>query len=174
MNLIYKSAQAEDLWGYIWSPALVAVPIGSQPCLIELDQNAIPELKTADLPFVSIGSGMQVCDSLFALVRRSLWKDGPLPAINLALGRLLAIWSVRHAIESCPGYVSDPLQVMILEKRDKKNWKVTELDDTILGEHEQFGQDIEHAIKTSFEKIDPTGLKEGLEVPKPSPSGTGI
>ena len=111
------------------SSAVVALAINSRLCLIQFNHLCIPELATPDLPFISIGSGQVMADPFLAFLRRVFFPNN-LP--NIAEGIFYTIWTLRQAIETSPGGVSDPIQVIEL-----KVDSVRELELSVLCEHEQ-------------------------------------
>lgn len=108
---------------------VVALPIAKHPSLLQFDQQCTPEAATKDLPFVAVGIGQRTADPFLAFLRRVFWPDR-LP--NVAEGIFAATWTLRQAIETSPGGVADPIQVMVLEGEAVREVGIAEL-----GEHEQ-------------------------------------
>ncbi|MHB0874579.1 MAG: Ntn hydrolase family protein [Anaerolineae bacterium] len=137
------ACQAARLRGHIPPPCLATVllmaPIGGNACLIEFDKNLSPELKSRDIPFVSIGSGQPIADPFLAFIRRVFWEDGSLPTI--AEGKFAAVWTLLHTIGVHPGGVSDPIQMMVLDQQSRGSkepqWRIRDVDPAELGEHRQ-------------------------------------
>jgi 20S proteasome alpha/beta subunit len=125
------------------SAMVVAIPLEKRPELIQFDHQCAPELATRDLPFVAIGSGQAIADPFLAMVRRVFW---PSSEPSLEDGIFSAVWTLRHAIETNPGGVADPVQVTVLE-RPGKDWEARELDQAELDAHENAVKDAEDALR---------------------------
>ncbi len=115
------------------SHSVVALPIGRAPCLFQFDQQGSPEEATEHLPFVSVGSGQRIADPFLAFIRRVFWGDS-LPNINA--GIFSALWTLHHAIETNPGGISEPKQIIVME-REGDNWRARELPNEELEEHSE-------------------------------------
>ena len=113
------------------SQSIVALPVGRSACLFQFDHQGSPEEATDQLPFVSIGSGQRIADPFLAFVRKMFWKKG-CPSINA--GIFATLWTLQHAIETNPGGISDPKQIVLVE-RIRDNWRARELPDEELEEH---------------------------------------
>lgn len=114
---------------------VVAIPIQKESCLIQYNQQVSPELASRSLPFVAIGGGQLTADPFLAFIRRLFW---PTKLPTLAEGIFAALWTLRHAIQTSPGGVADPIQVAVLE-----GMKARELDGAELAEHERAIADAE-------------------------------
>lgn len=121
------------------SSSLVALPVKKQICLFEFDHLGAPEQKTDHLPFVSIGSGQYIADPFLAFQKRLLW-GGELP--SLGYGIFSAVWTIQHAIDTSPGGVSEPIQVVILREASG-GFEARELNPSELEEHKQVVKDVE-------------------------------
>jgi 20S proteasome alpha/beta subunit len=119
---------------------LVAMPVKKNPCLFQFDQQGAPEEATKDLPFVAIGSGQSIADPFLAFLRRIFWST-TLP--TLSDGLLATVWTLRHAIETNPGGVSDPIQIITLDK----NGKARQIPEEELKEHLEAVDAAELALK---------------------------
>jgi len=108
------------------SGTVVAMSVTRQPQLFRFDQQASPEFATTDLPFVSVGSAITTADPFLAFIRRLFWPAG-LP--TLADGIFGALWTLQHAIQTSPGGVAEPVQVVLLQGSVAR-----ELDDVELQE----------------------------------------
>lgn len=124
------------------SQTLVALPLDRKAELIQFDLQCAPELATADLPFVAIGSGQGIADPFLAFVRRIFWPKG-CPDINAAL--FSVIWTLRHAIDTNPGGVAEPMQVVVLEKQGS-DWEARELSEAEIEQHKEATLDAEKAL----------------------------
>ena len=97
--------------------SLVALPVAGVPQLVHLDQQANPEAATEDLPFVAIGSAQTTADPFLAFLRGLFWPDAEnRPA--LADGILAVTWTLLHAIDTTPGGIAEPIEVVVLEAND--------------------------------------------------------
>src|SRR5205823_3850561 len=93
------------------SSMIVALPIEKKAELIQFDYQCAPELATDELPFVSVGSGQSTADPFLSLVRKIFWPTKPPPLND---GVFSAVWALRHAIDTVPGGIADPIQVAVL------------------------------------------------------------
>jgi hypothetical protein len=130
---------------------LFAAPIGqatkADPCLFEFDESGAPDLKGHDhnLVFASTGSGRGVADPFLAFLRRIFWPDDSPP--SLSEGRLAAVWTLKHAVETCPGFVAEPIQAAVLERSKSGEWEARELTPEELEEHRQACEEIEDELR---------------------------
>jgi len=109
------------------------MPLDRKFALFQFDQQGAPEEATEDLPFVSIGSGQSTADPFLAFIRKVFWPNS-LP--TLEMGIFSTLWTLRHAIETNPGGVADPKQIMVLE-RQGKDFNAHELASEDLEEHDE-------------------------------------
>lgn len=152
------------------SQSVLAMPLNGKLCLFQFDAQGAPEMATTDLPFVSIGSGQPIADPFLAFLRRALWRhqgDANDPVPPLGDGILAALWTLVHAIETNPGGVADPIQMMIL-REEGKEMTARELTDAELGEHKQVIKDIEREIGEYWNKFR-SAPKNSDVVPVPQP-----
>lgn len=84
------------------------------PLMFQTDPWGNGEQVTEELPFVAIGSGQPIADPFIAFLRRVYWKNANKPTLEEGLTSVL--WTLRHAIDTHPGGVTDPMQIMVLEK----------------------------------------------------------
>ena len=138
--------------------SLVALPVGKVPCLFNFDYNGAPERSTAELPFISMGSGQPIADPFLALLHRLLWK-GAEPTV--AEGRLAAVWTIEHVSQTNPGGVGGAVQLATLSLTSGKLPSVTIVSDKDVDEHRQKVTAAEHALITE--------LRGGLG-PSPAPT----
>jgi 20S proteasome alpha/beta subunit len=132
---------------------IIALPVSKEPCLFQFDQNCSPEKASSNLPFVAIGSGQTIADPFLAFIRRIFWKSS-LPSIQE--GVFSALWTLRHAIETNPGGISDPTQIAVLEKANGA-WLAHELSKDEAQEHEEaisFAEKHLASFRESFAKGD--------------------
>ncbi len=123
-------------------------PSQASASLFSFDQQAAPEEATAQLPFVAIGSGQMIADPFLAFIRRLFWPDR---APTIAEGIFAVYWTLHHAIETNPGGVADPKQVVVL-KLDGATWRAKEHAEDEGQEHMEHVVDIERKL-TSFEQV---------------------
>jgi hypothetical protein len=64
--------------------------------LIEITPQVAVEFMTADMPFISMGSGKASADPFLGFLRKVFWPAG-LP--TLQEGALAAYWTIQHAID---------------------------------------------------------------------------
>jgi 20S proteasome alpha/beta subunit len=148
------------------SYTMVAMVLKKQPCLIQFNQQGSPELATAKLPFIALGSGQLLADPFLAFLRRIFWPDHS-PTVNE--GVLATLWSLTQAIRTNPGGVGDPIQIMTLEKDERGEFKIRELTDSDLGEHEQAIADAEKVLANYREFLKPAPSDE-----PPAPTSSGF
>jgi len=103
---------------------IIALPLAQKPYLLTFNQQCSPEMATPDVPFVSVGSGQPIADPFLAFLRSMFWSDH-LP--SLGEGVFAAVWTLDQTIESAPGFVAHPIQIMVMEKT-KQGYTVRELD----------------------------------------------
>jgi 20S proteasome alpha/beta subunit len=100
----------------VLTSTVVALPLRRELCLFQFDHQGAPEEAREDLPFVSIGSGQSIADPFLAFIRRVFWSNH-LPTV--AQGIFATLWTLEHAIQTNPGGVAEPKQVIILEKTNE-------------------------------------------------------
>jgi len=110
------------------SGTLLAMNVLKKPQLFRFDQQASPEAATSDLPLEAVGSGEPIADPFLAFIRRLFWPAN-LPTTQQ--GVFAALWAVRHAIQTSPGGVAEPIQVAVL-----KDGKAKEVPREELQEHD--------------------------------------
>ena len=95
-----------------------------------------PEVKTADVWYVSMGSGQGIADPLLGFARAAFWDDG---APDLQQGIFAATFVLSLACDMAPGGVARPLQMAILRKgkEGRGAWRATRLTAEELREHEE-------------------------------------
>lgn len=128
---------------------ILSMPIQNQNCLIHFNFLVSPQLCTNDLPFVAIGSGQPAGDPFLAFIRRLLWKD---TVPKLTMGIFTALWTLRHAILTSPGGVSEPIQVGICRK-EKDGYEARELPAAELAEARMAVKKVEDSIASEATKL---------------------
>ena len=93
---------------------VVSMPVLNQNCLFHFDHRGSPRMCTDQLPFVTIGSGQLTGDPFLAFMQRMFWKH---PAPLLSDGIRSAVWTLLHAINTRPGDVTEPIQIVISRKK---------------------------------------------------------
>ena len=111
----------------------MALPAGRAGYLVQIDPVGQTEVATEDLPYVSVGSGQLIADTLLGFLRKVLWPEG-LPA--LSDGVLTVAWALAEAIRLAPGGIAEPVQVATLLKK-KGQFIAEELKESQLYEHRQ-------------------------------------
>ncbi len=167
MNVIGPGAAAESAI----CATMVALPISKIPCLFHFNQQCSPEEATQNLPFVSIGLGQRIADPFLAFIRRIFWPNN-LP--TLGEGIFAALWTLNHAISTAPGGISEPTQIVVLEKVSG-NWRARELAEAEQQEHQEAISAAELSLakfRDSFQR----GEKEGrpLGPPEPTPDDSTV
>lgn len=98
--------------------ALVAFPNGSNLELCEFAvPNFQPELKTADLWYVSMGSGQPIADPCLGFIRQAFWYGG-MPSCED--GVFAAVWTLAQAIKLNPGGINAPMHIAMLTMSNRE------------------------------------------------------
>lgn len=150
------------------SQTVVAIGLKDGPALLQFSAQASPEAASDSLPFVAIGSGQQIADPFLAFLRRIFWPNS-LP--TLQEGLFSAVWTLEHAIQTNPGGVAEPKQIIVLEqlvaqKGQAGQWKPRALDDNDIQQHMEWIASHEKTLAT-FHKLDPDA--EGVDETIPAP-----
>ncbi len=143
------------------SGTLVAMNVLKKPSLFRFDHQASPEAATPDLPLEAVGSGPAIADPFLAFIRRLFWPKR-LPTVQE--GVFSALWAVRHAIQTSPGGVAEPIQVAVLE-----GTKAHELDDDDLAEHMRAIADAEQRCASVLPALTHPPAHEVKEPPEATP-----
>ena len=106
--------------------AMVAITVQGEPCLFQFNWQGSPEAASKDLPFIAIGSAQATADPFLAFIRRLFWPD-KLP--TAPEGVFAAVWTVRHAIQTSPGGVAEPIQVAVLKGGKARELEQAELEE---------------------------------------------
>lgn len=93
--------------------SLVALPVQKIPQLFCFDFGGQPEMATAELPFMAVGSGQPIADPFLAFLKRLFW---PNRVPTLAEGRLAAVWTIAHVTNTSPGGVGGDIQLWMLAR----------------------------------------------------------
>ena len=127
---------------------LVAMPVGGptgRPELIQCAYDGQAEAATEDLPYVAIGSGQPIADPHLALLRRVFWPD-KLP--NVADGIFAVMWTLLHSIQVNPGGVTEPIQLVVLERSQEQGLTARELPMAAVAEHRQHVKAAEEHLRS--------------------------
>jgi hypothetical protein len=134
------------------SSAMLAVPVAREAQLYSFGCTGDPEQSTDDLPFMTTGSGQSLADPFLAFLRAVFWKQRHPTTGD---GIFAAYWALRHAIRTNIGGVSDPIQMMTLQKDERGNFHVKELDSAELEETKQAVDAAEeHLSRFDFEQAE--------------------
>jgi 20S proteasome alpha/beta subunit len=156
----------------VLTSTLVALPLhdGSapSPSLIQFDYQGAPEEATDSLPFVSIGSGQQIADPFLAFLRRIFWQKGS-PTVQD--GIFTVLWTLEHAIQTNPGGVAEPKQLVILENVEKApkatpNWRPRQVPSEEFEEHIEAIRAHEESLR-DFHRLGSGTVREDMRPPSP-------
>jgi len=151
---------------------ILCLPLKGWPHLFQFDHQGAPEEATETLPFVSIGSGQSIADPFLAFLRRIFWRDC-LP--TLSDGIFSTLWALDHAIQTHPGGVADPKQVVVLEKNANFSptnpannmWKARQLAQEEFEEHMESVKEHEKYI-ADFHTLGESVRQDIPPIPVPS------
>jgi len=140
--------------GVITSTIIAAAPKNT-PELMQFDYQATPEVATADLPFVCIGSGQLIADPFLAFLRRLFWEH---KEPTIAEARFAAVWTIHHAILVAPAGLSGPIRLSELKLEDGQP-KARDVPEAELFEHLDFVRQTEERIAELRQVLRPTGTE---------------
>ncbi|RPH95186.1 hypothetical protein EHM69_05250 [candidate division KSB1 bacterium] len=126
--------------------ALVAMPKYAQSqdgYLFEFDHQGSSEEKINDGSFVAIGSGQGTADPFLAFLRKVFWKDTQPSIVD---GIFATVWTLCHTIETSPGGVSFPIQIITLRNEVNRGFVATELSQEQVEEHRESTGDAERML----------------------------
>jgi hypothetical protein len=116
---------------------------------------------TSNVPFISIGNASAMADPFLAFLRRVFWRDR---APTLAESVFAITWTLDHAIQTMPGGLADPMQIIVLEQqRSGAKWQARELDANELREHREAITTAEAALRSFRETL--AGSPGAVEAP---------
>jgi 20S proteasome alpha/beta subunit len=142
---------------------VVALPVKQRWELIQFDEKGAAERATDQLPFVTIGGGQSIADPFLAFLRRIFWPDKP---PNLSDGVFAVLWTLRHAIDTNPGGVADPIQIMTLLPQGG-DLVASELSEPQLEEHKQYVDLAEARLRDFRKDLTPGSAETVAEPPEP-------
>ena len=115
--------------------ALVAVPRGGTPELIEFDVTDFqPEVKTDANWYASMGAGQTVADPLLGFIRKAFWGDDPPSRQD---GIFAATMVLGLACEMAPFGVAPPIQMAVLAPGKKGQLSARLISEEELLEHQE-------------------------------------
>lgn len=142
--------------------SLLAISVDRKPHLFQFDFNGAPERCTADLPFVSMGSGQTIADPFLAFLHRLMWFDKD---PTLAEGRLAAVWTIDHVRRTNPGGVGGATQLATLVAKIPGELPLVEMSNKdVVEEHMQRIGDAENTLR---KELLGTGVTSSLSLPVP-------
>lgn len=162
-----KSARDfKDLIGHpalqnVLTQTLIGICVSKSHRLFIFDHQCSPEEAAGGICFYSVGIGQAIADPFLAFLRKIFWPDN-LPAISD--GIFAVLWTLKHAIETIPGNVADPKQIVVLE--NPKDWKARELTNEELYEHYQAINDAENSLKDFKKEVGGKGQETDIEIPQ--------
>ena len=143
---------------------MIALPMQKYCGLFQFDQQCAPEEASDGLPFISIGSGQPLADPFLAFIRRIFWRDR-LP--TKAEGIFAALWTLQHAIDTAPGGIGDPTQIVLIESESDDRWQARELLSEELQEHKEAISCAEHSLSNFREAFEKNDIEESPPPPHP-------
>jgi hypothetical protein len=123
---------------------VVALPLDGSAELVQFNAQCSPELATDALPWVAIGGGQPTADPFLGFIRRVVWTAAT-PSIRD--GIFSAVWTLRHAVETAVGGITDPFQVCVLQRDAQDTWMARELPQDELVAHEEAIRDAESTLR---------------------------
>jgi hypothetical protein len=114
--------------------ALVALPIANRLHLLQYSETCTPNEIQGDQLFVAIGSGQWVAEPFLVWIKRMFWKDKQPTVVQ---GVFAALLTLDYAIRCSAIGLSDPKQIVTLQRDSKGKWAARELSDAELGEQMQ-------------------------------------
>lgn len=141
------------------SHSVVGITLNKVPCLFQFDQQGAPEQASGNLPFISIGSGMPLADPFLAFLRRIFWEKR-LPSVSE--GVFATLWTLRQAIQTTPGGVAEPIQII-----EMKDGKARELAEDEFREHDEAIEAAEKSLRDYREHMKSPATEEVPPPPRP-------
>lgn len=125
--------------------SLLAAPFKDGLKLVEITPQVAVECMTAQLPFISMGSGKNSADPFLGFLRKVYW---PASLPTVVEGALAAYWTIKHSIDMKVLGVGFDVDVFVVEPRDNKSFIARQLDDAELAEHNDFIVASEDALRS--------------------------
>jgi 20S proteasome alpha/beta subunit len=151
------------------SAMVVAMPFDAGAELIQFDQQCAPELASDDLPCVAIGSGQPMTDPFLAFLRLIFF---PRRVPSVQDGVFCAVWALQHAIDTMPGGVAEPKQVIVLERKGQ-DWEARELPTAEIDIHVDAVRDAERTLTDWRSQFSATPAGAPPAAPPAAPVSTG-
>lgn len=120
--------------------------------------NMQPELKTADLWFVSMGVGQTIADPFLGFVRRIFWNNEQPDLKNGIFG---TIWALQNTIDMNTGGVNGPIQLAIVSKNGTNSVSKI-LEESEILEHVEYVREFEKHLKSFPQQL----VTNPQEIPK--------
>lgn len=146
---------------------VVALPLRGVLHLLTIEPDGAPDLRAVTVPFVAVGSGQMIADPFLAFLRDLFWtRDSP----SLNDGIFSTVWTLKHAIRTNPGGISDPMQIVVLENvgtGNEADWKARQLIEDELREHQEAVEAHEESLK-QFHRLKNDDIKGAASPPEPN------
>ncbi|KPK79022.1 MAG: hypothetical protein AMS25_14035 [Gemmatimonas sp. SM23_52] len=133
--------------GYVVTQSLLAVPFEGSLRLFEVDPECTVTEITPELSCACVGSSRSVAEPFLAFLRKVLWSDSR-PGLDQA--ELAAYWTVLHSIESNPGGLSHPIQIVVLTRGKGGPIEIVERGDDYMAGLRRAIAAGEEAVRRSF------------------------
>ena len=119
-------------------------PIGEEPRLFCFTNGMPPEEIRPANPFCAIGSGQNIATPFLTFLRRLFWPDGGTP--NIAEGKMVVLWTLRHVVKTAPGGVRDPYQMVVMLPKTDRVYEAHELSEDEIKEARDYIRSAESNI----------------------------
>ncbi|MCD6418396.1 hypothetical protein J7M00_06400 [bacterium] len=123
--------------------SILGCSLAGKPYIFSFNEQGAPEMLPEDLMFVSIGSGQDIADTFLAFLKELFWKTSK---PNLNEGVFAALWTLKHAIETNPGGVDYPIQIITISDRSGV-WEAREWREEEYQEQEQHIDEIKRMLR---------------------------
>ncbi len=151
--------------GFALCHALVALPLSDSLRLYVMDPDCSVTEITEELSWATVGKGRAETEPFLAFLRKVVWQGEPPTA---AKGELAAYWALRHAIETSPALLSEPVQVIVMELAADGSIKISERDESEIAALQRRVEANEQAIRESLQ----AERSEGRAPPRGSAPGS--
>ena len=124
---------------------IVALPVDGAPHLLYFNKLSDPFEITAEMPFVSIGSGRRQADPFLAFIKRLFWDDStPSSILDGIFG---IVWTLQHVSRVNAGLGIGGRQHIAVLQRRRAKWRADMLTEPHLSEYLQAIDDTENALR---------------------------
>src|ERR1700732_1580079 len=144
--------------------SLLAAPFKDGLKLVEITPQVGVECMSAQVPFISMGSGKNSADPFLGFLRKVYWPAG-LPTVPE--GALAAYWTIKHSIDMKVLGVGFDVDVFVVESDGNKSFAARQLDDAEVAEHNDFITASEDALRTLRSQMAPSGSAAPAISPPP-------